>query len=363
MVDNSNDSDKTRDFRNLMRILWIGFLLAVIGIGLAQGTGLLAAVAIGLLILLTSFVGGCFFGFLFGLPRVNAREAEAISAPGAAAAPMLSGAAGGSEAAPAATPAARTRSRVLQSNTNLERISDWLTTMLVGATLVELHRINDGLITFRDFLDAHARVFVGTDGATHAGALPVVGPVVLVFGAFAGFLYMYLNTRLVLVRLFYAIEKLLSSDEELEPTQQRAVIAIAGAGEGNASFVRQNLGGSRGATVDDALGLMFDLLYKSDPDRVIQIGATLASSAQNRPDYWFYLAAAFGQQLHRLERGTDEWISARDNALDCARRAVALAPAYRERLWAISDPKGPDNDLAPLREDREFLRIVGRGSD
>jgi hypothetical protein len=106
---------------------------------------------------------------------------------------------------------------------------------------------------------------------------------------------------------------------------------------------------------------MFDLLYKSDPDRIIQLGGQLSNTeAVKRPDYWFYLAAAFGQKLFGVDPASNEWLSARDNALDAARRAVALDPSYRERLWHISDAESRDNDLAQLREDPEFRRIVGR---
>jgi hypothetical protein len=106
---------------------------------------------------------------------------------------------------------------------------------------------------------------------------------------------------------------------------------------------------------------MFDLLYKSDPQKVVDLGGQLTGTdAIRRADYWFYLAAAFGQLLHRLQRDTAEWTSARDNALDCARRAVSIDDSYRNRLWNISDPDSSDNDLAPLRDDPEFRRIVGR---
>src|ERR1700752_4028760 len=64
-------------------------------------------------------VGGL-AGFLFGIPR--AREiSEAIAQQG--------------------NDPAKTRRAVLSANTNLERVSDWLTTLLVGATLVQIDPI------------------------------------------------------------------------------------------------------------------------------------------------------------------------------------------------------------------------------
>ena len=59
------------------------------------------------------------------------------------------------------------RQALLNSNTNLERISDWLTTMLVGATLVQLYKINDLLVAFRDFLAKYATVFSNGHGGRH----------------------------------------------------------------------------------------------------------------------------------------------------------------------------------------------------
>lgn len=216
-------------------------------------------------------------------------------------------------------------------------------------------------MTFRIFLETSARVFVYNGGVHTAGALPAVGPFVLVFGLVCGFLFMYLNTRLGLIRLFYDIENLLSGSEKLGSTEQRAVKAIAERGDGQRSFLQQQFTAKRSLTVQDALNLMFNLLYKDDPARVVETGARLSNTdAVNRPDYWLYLAAAFGQQLHHLEKGTDDWKSARVNAIDCAGRAVALDPAYKDRLWHISEPGGSDDDLAPLRDDREFLRLVGR---
>lgn len=366
MNETQSERPETHDsaaLERLMKVLWVGTFLGLIGLGIAQATGLLAAIGIGVLIFLASFASGCFFGFLFGVPRVLSREPSAGPSGGSNTGERGSEApvARSSGDAPLSSDTnPTTGARLLQSNANLERISDWLTTLLVGAALVELHRINNGLLMFREFLTG-ATVFRDQAGNATAGALPIVGPIVLVFGVACGFLYMYLNTRLVLVRLFQAIEDLLSGGHKLSASEQRAVKAIVTAGDGVGDFIRQQFTVRRSPTIEDALNLMFDLLYKSNPDRVIEIGTELSNTdAVHRPDYWFYLAAAFGQKLHRLDSDSDEWRSARDNALDCARRAVGLDPHYRERLWRISDRKSTDNDLAPLRDDPEFLRIIGR---
>ncbi|HEX4736804.1 MAG TPA: hypothetical protein VH331_04495 [Allosphingosinicella sp.] len=355
---NNGDRRDAAALDKLMKVLWLGVLAGALALVAAEYTGLVAAVGIGILIFLAAFAAGCFLGFLFGLPRVP-QDSPPAPAPASASASLSSMPSGQTApGAPAAT-APATRAKLLQSNTNLERISDWLTTMLVGATLVEIHNINDALLMFRDFLQSTATVF-HEGGKASAGVLPAVGPIVLVFGAVCGFLYMYLNTRLVLVKLFAAIEKFLSTDTALPEPQQRAVAAFAHREDGE-SFVQKAMTAKKNVTVEDALNLMFDMLYKGNPEAIIDLGTQLSTTdAVRRPDYWFYLAAAFGQRLHRTDLSDSERLSARDNALDCARRAVAIDPSYRNRLWSISDPQSSDDDLAPLRNDPEFLRIVGR---
>jgi hypothetical protein len=112
----------------------------------------------------------------------------------------------------------------------------------------------------------------------------------------------------------------------------------------------------------DGLEAMLQLLYKADGyRRVIQMAGELSSTPiAKRAEYWFYLSAAFGQKMHHADEGSDERRSARDNALDAARRAVLIDESFGKRLWAISDPEGIDSDLALLRNNNAFRQIVGR---
>jgi hypothetical protein len=89
---------------------WAGFLAY-------YGGDLLAAVA--------AAAAGAFFGFIFGLPRTldPERRTELVQAAAQQKDPMV--------AAHAA----------MAANTNLERVSDWLTTLLIGATLVQIKEI------------------------------------------------------------------------------------------------------------------------------------------------------------------------------------------------------------------------------
>jgi hypothetical protein len=107
---------------------------------------------------------------------------------------------------------------------------------------------------------------------------------------------------------------------------------------------------------------MFNLLYKPGGyRRVIQMSGELSRTPiTKRPEYWFYLAAAFGQEMHHTEAGSSERQSARDNALDAAQRAIRIDKSFRARLREISNPNSTDNDLALLRDDPEFQKLIGR---
>lgn len=346
---------------DLAVVLGLGILLTVASSAMALQTNVVAACGVAGLIFLGAFAIGALLGFLFGVPRVLSRDSAAATpaAPAGNPAPPPGG--------EASKPPASQQGPVLQSNTNLERISDWLTTMIVGVTLVEFHKINGLLLGFREFLGEEARVFV-VNGVPSAGVIPAVGPILLIIGAVCGFLFMYLNTRLILIKLFYQIERVLYgfSDEALDASEVKAVQATAAAAAtargGVSNFLSQIVASQKKMSVADALGVMLDALYQPDGHRtVIKLAGDLANSAAvRRADYWYYLAAAFGQQHQEAAaRGDREAMqSARDNALDAARRAVAIDPAYRARLRELTNEGSIDNDLSSLSDDPELARLL-----
>ena len=353
-------SHSSGKLRTLMIILACGIVAGFMAVWAAHtAISVLALVGLSVLVFLAAFASGAFFGFLFGVPQVLSGEGQsdggAAKLPSGAPTPETPLSAGLTQAA---APSLAT-TRLLRSNTNLEKISNWLTTLIVGATLTQLSSLDEYLSKFRDFLGTYGAVANGN--TVSAGLLPAVGPIILIFGAVTGFLFMYLNTRLVLVLLFNAIERLL--DGQLPSATTRAISHTVKNTTRLGSFRKTAFGAKPRTTIDDALALMLDLLYRDAPGEVVEIGATLSNSAATaRADYWFYLAAAFGQLMKKAKRDTPEWNDARDNALDCAQRAVAIAPLYRNRLWSISDPgnENGDTDLSELRDDPTFLRIVGQ---
>jgi hypothetical protein len=95
--------------------LFVG-LAAIVLICLAASTHV-SILASAFLFAIASLAAGVFVGFLFGVPRTlsSGREVEH---------PAVSG----------------SRSSI-RANTNLEQVSDWLTKILIGATLVQLGNV------------------------------------------------------------------------------------------------------------------------------------------------------------------------------------------------------------------------------
>jgi len=145
-------------------------------------------VALGLL------AGGVLFGFLFALPKV-------VEAP--------------TPAANAADPSAR-----LRANTNLEKVSDWLTTVITGLTLTQLVRIPDYLERFSYYLATGFASRVPTTAtptaptATVSQSLVATALGIIIHFPIVGFLGGYIGTRTILTRTFDAADRGLIDDDK-----------------------------------------------------------------------------------------------------------------------------------------------------
>lgn len=148
---------------------------------------------------------GWFLGFLFGIPRslstdtartVATTDADPATAPAPAPAPAPAD--GAQAAAPAAAPAAKPAMVMAVAgpstavNTNLEQISDWLTKIIVGVTLVESDKVFERM-------DRAAKLMAGSMGGD--GQLSFAYAV-LVYFSVTGLLGSYLLTRLFLQSAF-----------------------------------------------------------------------------------------------------------------------------------------------------------------
>jgi hypothetical protein len=159
-------------------------------------------------------------GFLFGIPRFLARSGSPVATPNAGgqqpAQPPPAQNAGGQQAAqpppaqnaggqqPAQPPAQEAGTQQLAQpppaqdsalgsvNTNLEEISDWLTKIIVGVSLVELQKAQVKLQQAAGFI---AQTLGGSSQTSFAYGL-------MVYFSICGFLGSYLLTRLYLQRAF-----------------------------------------------------------------------------------------------------------------------------------------------------------------
>jgi hypothetical protein len=152
-------------------IFYITFLLAM-GVliiclySIALGTEkFLSVLSISAIIALTSTIVGAFIGFIFGIPR---------------------------------TPAARD-SENIAANTNLEEISDWITKIIVGVSLVQLNQISGGIVAMGNTL-AHGM-------GNHPSSF-VFSVSTMIFYFVGGFFLGYLWSRIYLPKI------LLTSMEE-----------------------------------------------------------------------------------------------------------------------------------------------------
>jgi hypothetical protein len=356
----------------------------------SQGRGYPAAIGVCVLIALTAFLGGGGLGFLFALPRVLS---DSASAPVPSPAPVSTttssagangGGGGGTATTPAtpATPRQAAAARLLQSNTNLERISDWLTTMLVGVSLTQLNNVPRLMWQFRLFLEETAPVFAGgADQPDTARWLPMVGCVLLILSALAGFMAMYLYMRLELVRLFLQTERELQPERQLQE-QARAEVRSESLSVATERRLRDAVSDPTAAdvarhspilardilSVGDGLDLMHEELYEENFDRAIEIAEGLArTSAVKDPDYWLYRAAAYGQKHHSLLGSTaiaanpnadTDREAAREEVLRAAQEAIRLDRDYRPMLWALTNKRAIDNDLQDFSDDAEFIQLA-----
>ncbi len=124
---------------------------------------------------LASGLVGAFLGFLFGIPRpISAAEAPPAAA-GGTPLPGIS------------------RRKVWESSTNLTQVSDWLTKIIVGVSLVEARTAWTALQSVS--AAAAGWLFAGRHGS------PAVIPAAIVGGLLFGFLFCYLYTQLIVARL------------------------------------------------------------------------------------------------------------------------------------------------------------------
>jgi hypothetical protein len=300
--------------------------------------GLLAAASLSL---------GGFVGFLFGIPRTLQEDSRTV----------IAGASGGSVAE--GYEGLGYEQRV---NTSLEQISDWLTKIIVGVGLSQLANGKELITSLGNYLD------------DYLGVNPAF-PVVLIFTfATCGFFAGYLLTRLFLAGALVGADKE-ARRLSLEERQAKSLEAAGKHAKASASLelllqqtstvmpkeVKRRLYGS----------LMYNDLYLDPPlsfQRALEHGqAYLQQDSEGSPQIWTYLAAAYGQQhqweaIHEKRQSVLD--SSRREALEAAKKAIALDPNQRRLLKMLWDPDDPskfnseENDLEPFFNDPDFKQLL-----
>jgi hypothetical protein len=157
--------------------------------------------AVAILVAGAAFLAGALLGLLFGIPRYLSTDAP--TAPPVGGAGAADQRAGGGRYTP---------------NTNLEQISDWLTKIIVGVSLVELRGIAAATRRLVDFLAP------GLGGATSS---PAFASALVVAYTVTGFIVAYLVTRLYLGRAFAEADDLTTRLHKVEQVQQQQELSFA----------------------------------------------------------------------------------------------------------------------------------------
>lgn len=157
--------------------------------GQAASIGFCAAVlALAMVSMATGAFTGGIIGFLFGIPRLlnrwqrDTRDADDVAT-------RQAGGASFSERG------------LLLSNSNLEEVSDWITKIIVGMTLINLPNVPGWLQRYSDWLAASLGA---ASSATSAAGVFIA--ILTVAACLLDFLFMYLQTRTSLTLLFLDVE-------------------------------------------------------------------------------------------------------------------------------------------------------------
>ena len=157
------------------------------------------------------FTAGAGGGFLFGIPKVLQQE----RAPTPAQAPSPTASGGPPPGDGGGSQSLGYHQRV---NTNLEEISDWLTKIIVGVSLIQLGNVPGYLRRLGDLIGASI-----IDSAPHRG----FGVSLVLFYATGGFLYGYLATRLYLQGALARAERGIEVDSLRAERELRAQLGRA----------------------------------------------------------------------------------------------------------------------------------------
>lgn len=310
------------------------YSLQFVGSGIFHIGSALRVASVGILIAGASLFFGFVLGFIFGIPRTPKP--------------------------PAATPSSGSGSQTsqdadfspVQPNTNLLEISDWLTKMLVGVSLVELYKVSPLLRKLAGFLGPGLR---DCDSPSCVGSSEsfAIGIVIFFFGV--GFLIGYLWTN-----LYYSpdLRRALKGARDEGARRDKDLWQLTT----DARELRQE------GRVDEPLR-MVDLVLQEDPAHpaaLFEKGRILKKLAQagGKPGNKALLQEAFDYASRAADqmpnKGGPRYNMAcyqallgvdRAKVLENLKQAVLLNPKLREEARK-------DEDFVSVREDPEFKELT-----
>jgi hypothetical protein len=342
----SNAVDRTESERNLDSTTrglswWAALTVAVIiahSIWNSQEgkwPGILSVInssSFGVALSLAAAAIGSLIGFLFGVPRTLQLE---HAQPGGA------------------QPASPRRQAV---NTNVEKVSDWLTTIIVGLGLAHITALPDQLKRLGDYFAYNGYVPSSFYVATTLN------------GAVLGFFMGYLLTRLFLAGAFIKVdtapETAVSEARKFERFSEHSS-AVASLQTALQSLEEQP---SKPLTKEIYEGLLYNSLFEDPPagfNQALRYAEEYLSKygPPQSASFYVYLASAYGQKFKWLKEragSVADFEATRKSAFEAAKKALSLDSSIKPLLQRLLEPAeySEDRDLEPFREDPEFRRLL-----
>lgn len=335
----AQEAQRLKDLRITARVLaiafivgsifvWLRFVIPNLSTGVAQKSWTTTGQTfIALLWAAAWFAVAFVFGFLFGIPK-------ALQSPSKPTPPTPSSNLHASDDADGKDV------KQLKVNTNLEEISDWLTKILVGATLTQLVKIPGAIRNAADFM-------ASTSGGT--GPVPFAAAILIYFSAI-GFFAGYVLTRMFFSLAFSRFDRSLS-DKDLDTLAGRLI-------NPNAEPEIQE---------DAYNSIVYEFLYQPPPDgfqkAIMYATQFLEQNKPSRASIYINLASAYGQKCRYLkEHGAkdNELKKVRELALDALRKAIEIDRNSKLRFRELLHPQSGsvDNDLQVFQSDKEFTDLI-----
>jgi hypothetical protein len=343
----SREAQRLRDLNITSRVLATAFAIGCIFVwlrfaipNLLNGTAPKAWITTGqtftaLLWAAAWFAVAFVFGFLFGIPKALQSPSKLTPT--------------GTPTDPHSDDTAGKDANQLKVNTNLEEISDWLTKILVGATLTQLIKIPGAIRNAADFM-------ASTAGGT--GPVPFAAAILLYFSAI-GFFAGYVMTRMFFSLAFSRFDRGLLPSGFDRPLSSKEVDSLAG------QLINPNADSE--IKEDGYNSIIYRALYLSPPagfEKAIQYANEfLGHNTPTRSSIYINLASAYGQQYRYLQENKaadDELKRVRDLAIDAVKKSIQINPESKRRLRELLHPQpgSVDNDLQVFESDKELTDLI-----